>query len=87
MIRFNQEAAGEKYRQAADLLGVKEQTDLADWIEELNRLLGIEMKWEIREEDLPVLVRDGLMSGNVQANPRLAEEKDAEDIYKTLIPA
>ena len=76
-----------KYRQAADLLGVKEQTDLADWIEELNRLLGIEMKWEIREEDLPVLVRDGLMSGNVQANPRLAEEKDAEDIYKTLIPA
>lgn len=87
VIRFNQEAAGEKYRQAADLLGVKEQTDLADWIEELNRLLGIEMKWEIREEDLPVLVRDGLMSGNVQANPRLAEEKDAEDIYKTLIPA
>ncbi|WP_301091032.1 iron-containing alcohol dehydrogenase family protein [Faecalibaculum rodentium] len=87
VIRFNQEAAGEKYRQAADLLGVKEQTDLADWIEELNRLLGIEMKWEIREEDLPVLVRDGLMSGNVQANPRLAEEKDAEDIYKTLISA
>lgn len=87
VIRFNQEAAGEKYRQAADLLGVKELTDLADWIEELNRLLGIEMKWEIREEDLPVLVRDGLMSGNVQANPRLAEEKDAENIYKTLISA
>ncbi len=43
------------------------------------------MKWTICQEDLPVLVRDALVSGNVQANPRLADKTEIETIYHCLI--
>lgn len=85
IVRFNQKDAAEKYKEAAVLVGADEGTAFADWIADLNRRLGIEMKWTICQEDLPVLVRDALVSGNVQANPRLADKTEIETIYHCLI--
>lgn len=87
VIRFNEQAAPQKYREAASLLGVPEGTSLAEWVADLNSRLGIRMKWEISEEDLPVLIRDTLTLGNVQANPRSASPKDIKTIYNLLISA
>ena len=85
IVRFNQKDAAEKYKEAAVLVGADEGTAFADWIADLNRRLSVEMKWTICQEDLPVLVRDALVSGNVQANPRLADKTEIETIYHCLI--
>ncbi|WP_294731675.1 iron-containing alcohol dehydrogenase family protein [uncultured Faecalibaculum sp.] len=87
VIRFNEQAAARKYREAADLLGVPEDTSLADWVTDLNSRLEIKMKWKISEADLPVLIRDTMISGNVQANPREASADDVNSIYNVLISA
>lgn len=85
VIRFNEDQARERYQESGRLLGADRAQPFADWIEALNAELGIRLKAEVLEEDIPAMCRDALTSGNIQANPRPAQAEDIAAIYRLLV--
>jgi alcohol dehydrogenase class IV len=89
VIRFNREAAGEKYARLAGALGIPHQSPreaaeaLAAWVEDLLRRLRIPLRLgEVGFDpaDLDWVAQETMPSGSTKANPRPVTLDDARAV-------
>lgn len=86
VLRFNASAAGSKYPRLATALGLPADTDLATWIEGLNRRLGLPANLSamgVRAEHLAGLPEMAEKDHTSPTNPRKAVAED----YRTMMLA
>ncbi len=83
VLRFNAEYATESYAKLQDAVGATAGIDLADWVDELNRRLGMPAglaEMGVRENDVPALADSAARDHLSQTNPRPATAADYQSI-------
>jgi alcohol dehydrogenase class IV len=83
VLRFNREAAGERYELLSTIFG----QDAADFCENLLRKFGLPVDlrgFDIPEADFEKIAEDTLPSGSTAANPRPVEAKDVVLLLRNL---
>jgi alcohol dehydrogenase class IV len=79
VLRFNEPAAGDKYRRMRAALGLEAGIDLADWFAGLNERLGLPAGLNAMGVDrniLPAMARMAIDDFSAGTNPRPATEDD-----------
>ena len=95
VMEFNQEATGEKYREIARAMGVKNVDSMTqaeyraaaiDAVRKLSADVGIPTKLEaLREEDLPFLAESASKDACAPGNPREASVADFTALFRKLM--
>ena len=94
VMEFNQECTGEKFKAIAEAFGVDTEGMSAaeyrkaaiDAVRQLSVDVGIPTKLEkLREEDLPFLCESAAADACAPGNPRHAELKDFEEMFRKLM--
>ena len=95
VMEFNQEATGEKYREIARAMGVKNVDSMTqaeyraaaiDAVRKLSADVGIPTKLEaLREEDLPFLAESASKDACAPGNPREASVTDFTALFRKLM--
>ena len=95
VMEFNQEATGEKYREIARAMGVKNVDSMTqaeyraaaiDAVRKLSADVGIPTKLEaLREEDLPFLAESASKDACAPGNPRDASVADFTALFRKLM--
>jgi alcohol dehydrogenase class IV len=86
VLRFNEEVAREKYDVLRRVLGLSEGADLARWIEDLNRRLGLPKGLEAMgapREAFDAMAKAALADHSTATNPRPVTEED----FRALLDA
>ena len=95
VMEFNQEATGEKYREIARAMGVKNVDSMTqaeyraaaiDAVRKLSADVGIPTKLEkLKEEDLPFLCQSAAADACAPGNPRPASLAQFEEMFRKLM--
>ena len=95
VMEFNQEATGEKFREIARAMGVKNVDSMTqaeyraaaiDAVRKLSSDVGIPTKLEaLREEDLPFLAESASKDACAPGNPREASVADFTALFRKLM--
>ncbi|HEX6978244.1 MAG TPA: iron-containing alcohol dehydrogenase [Alphaproteobacteria bacterium] len=88
VLRFNERHVGDKYDRLRAALGLKPGTDLAAFIEEFNRRLGLPPNlgaMGVKREHIPGLVTAALADHCAGTNPRKMTAEDTEALFLTAL--
>lgn len=96
VMEYNQEYTGEKFREIARAMGVKDVDSMSqaeyrkaavDAVKKLSEDVGIPAKNDkIREEDLDVLAADAYADACRPGNPRDTSVEDLKELYRKIMP-
>ena len=95
-MAFNADASGEKYREIARVLGVKDVNSMSpkeyrqaaiDAVAQLGKDVGIpdNLKDIVKPEDIPSLARDAIKDACTPGNPKPVTVEEIEDLFRSLI--
>ena len=95
VMEYNQECTGEKYREIARAMGVKDVDSMTqdeyrkaaiDAVRKLSVDVGIPTKLEaIKEEDLPFLAESAYADACAPGNPKDASVEDLKDLFRKIM--
>jgi 4-hydroxybutyrate dehydrogenase len=88
LLRFNYPCAADKYRRLAESLGLRENTDLADIIEQLNADLGLPAdlgQMGVTSDLIPDLVEKAFLDHSTETNIRPCIRDDFERLFLEAI--
>lgn len=96
VMAFNADASGEKYREIARVLGVKDVDSMSpkeyrqaaiDAVAQLGKDVGIpdNLKDIVKPEDIPSLARDAIKDACTPGNPKPVTVEEIEDLFRSLI--
>ncbi len=95
-LKFNAPATGDRYREIARAMGVKDVDGLStedarkaaiDAVQQLADDVGIPRKLSelgVKEEDIPFLAKSAMADACTPGNPRDVTQPEIEDIYKSI---
>jgi lactaldehyde reductase len=96
VMEYNQEYTGEKFREIARAMGVKDVDSMSqaeyrkaavDAVKKLSEDVGIPAKNDkIREEDLDVLAADAYADACRPGNPRDTSVEELKELYRKIMP-
>ncbi len=96
VMEYNQEYTGEKFREVARAMGVKDVDSMSqaeyrkaavDAVKKLSEDVGIPAKNDkIREEDLDVLAADAYADACRPGNPRDTSVEELKELYRKIMP-
>ena len=84
ILRFNHDHVGDKYSRIARAMGVPESTDLPDFIEELNRTIGLPnnlTEMGVTEDMIPGLAEHSMADPSNATTPRLPSQVEWEKLF------
>ena len=96
VLKFNAPATGDRYREIARAMGVKDVDGLStedarkaaiDAVQQLADDVGIPRKLSelgVKEEDIPFLAKSAMADACTPGNPRDVTQPEIEDIYKSI---
>ncbi|MDY6268024.1 MAG: lactaldehyde reductase [Selenomonadaceae bacterium] len=96
VLKFNAEATGDRYREIARAMGVKDVDGLStedarkaaiDAVQKLADDVGIPRKLSelgVKEEDIPFLAKSAMADACTPGNPRDVTQEEIEGIYKSI---
>ena len=96
VLKFNAPATGDRYRESARAMGVKDVDGLStedarkaaiDAVQQLADDVGIPRKLSelgVKEEDIPFLAKSAMADACTPGNPRDVTQPEIEDIYKSI---
>lgn len=96
VMAFNADASGEKYREIARVLGVKDVDFMSpkeyrqaaiDAVAQLGKDVGIpdNLKDIVKPEDIPSLAHDAIKDACTPGNPKPVTVEEIEDLFRSLI--
>ena len=95
VMEYNQECTGEKYREIARAMGVKDVDSMSqeeyrkaaiDAVKTLSADVGIPTKLEaIKEEDLPFLAESAYADACAPGNPKDASVEDLKELFRKIM--
>jgi len=84
ILRFNKDHVDDKYNRICRAMGISESTDLAEFIEELNKKIGLPSnlsKMGVNEDMIPWLVNHSATDPSNQTTPRLPSQNQWEKLF------
>lgn len=84
ILRFNKDHVDDKYNRICRAMGISESTDLAEFIEELNKKIGLPSnlsKMGVTEDMIPWLVNHSATDPSNQTTPRLPSKDEWERLF------
>jgi len=84
ILRFNKDHVDDKYNRICRAMGISESTDLAEFIEELNKKIGLPSnlsKMGVTEDMIPWLVNHSATDPSNQTTPRLPSQNQWEKLF------
>lgn len=84
ILRFNKDHVDDKYNRICRAMGISESTDLAGFIEELNKKIGLPSnlsKMGVTEDMIPWLVDHSTTDPSNQTTPRLPSKDEWERLF------
>jgi alcohol dehydrogenase class IV len=89
VMDFNRVAAPEKFATVGETLGAKKDPQAAvKRVFELDEAIGIGTslgKYGVREDAIPNMAKDAMLSGNILVNPRATTQQDIEALYRAAL--
>ena len=97
VLKFNAPATGDRYREIARAMGVKDvdalsteeaRTAAIDAVQQLADDVGIPRKLSelgVKAEDIPFLAKSAMADACTPGNPRDVTQEEIEDIYKSIL--
>ena len=84
ILRFNKDHVDDKYNRICRAMGISESNDLAEFIEELNKKIGLPSnlsKMGVNEDMIPWLVNHSATDPSNQTTPRLPSQNQWEKLF------